>query len=210
MQRPRFYQPASTSRTLSNREAENEESAQDNSIRELMTVRTPDSADTEWLQQASRYTNKTDEELEALIGRKQRMINKSVSISQALSTNSNSLKDEMADIRALLQQGSFDNANVAKMLFLKLSTTLSKHSKELLSSNLTNNQANQKYLIEVVNSIKALDIPKDALLAGLTSNQVDGADFRANKGVLTAYILSRSAAPNPIKFKSDMSSILEA
>ena len=95
-----------------------------------MTVRTPDSSDTDWLQQAARCTNKTDDELEALIGRKQRMTNKSVSISQALSTTSNSLKDEMADVRALMQQGNVDNTNVAKMLFDKLSTTLGKHSKE--------------------------------------------------------------------------------
>jgi len=178
-----------------------------------MTVRAPDSADTEWLQQASRYTNKTEEELEALIGRKQRMTNKSVSISQVLSTTSNSLKDEMADVRALMQQGNVDNTNVAKMLFDKLSTTLGKHSKELLKSNLTNNQTNQAYLQEVINSIRALDIPNDPTRAGLPP-QLIGDDFKSDPALLTgaisAFVLSRTADPVPIRFKNRVLSIPDA
>ena len=69
---------------------------------------------------------------------------------------------------------------------------------------------NQAYLQEVINSIRALDIPNDPTRAGLPP-QLIGDDFKSDPALLTgaisAFVLSRTADPVPIRFKNRVLSI---
>ena len=143
-----------------------------------MKVETPDEGDREWLQQKKRALKErpgaSDAEVEQMIGRKQRVTSKMVSISQG----SKNLADSLAVIRAAQTQGRADKSD-SEAVFKRITGVLS--GDPLPSST---------DIIVIRKTLKSLDLPQDPIAPGFPMAVVDSDMFRDRQGEILAFVLA--------------------
>lgn len=200
IKRPRFYRPEPTARMLRNAETPTETNLSSETLGKLLRVEVKDPTDVEWLAEKASYKARnpamSEEQVENLIGRKQRVTGKNVSISQS----SQNAQTEMEAIRAMLSQGLVDNTRDQAALFLKLTQVLKGGVSGLGGDMRT-----------VIKALQALDVPSSPTLAGFPSNLVDGTAFKSDRGSIEAFIIAQKG-PNlvPISTTSQPISVDDA
>lgn len=196
LKRPRFYTPDPQPRVLRAQQKSDEVNLSQATLKSLLRVDVADKTDTEWTNEfdtlQQRYPTYTKQEIEQLIGRKQRTETKMMTFGETGQV----LDTRLKLIESALQQGRVDNSYQTVVMFNNISNLLESDFKQIEARN-------QLPLLST--ALVSLDIPDDPIET-TTRAIFDSTQFMLEKGNVLAYILAK-APPNTVGYVIDTTSL---